>query len=79
MVSFGCGDNTYGQVGNKIAGPKGASTTNFSVTKPYLTMEQVKNVRFEGEFETTVFAETLSDETYVWGEGYSAVPTKIKE
>ena len=73
------GDNTYGQVGNKIAGPKGASTTNFSVTKPYLTMEQVKNVRFEGEFETTVFAETLSDETYVWGEGYSAVPTKIKE
>ena len=73
------GDNTYGQVGNKIAGPNGASTTNFSVTKPYLTMEQVKNVRFEGDFETTVFAETLSGETYVWGEGYSAVPSKVEE
>lgn len=73
------GDNTYGQVGNKIVGPKGSSTTNFSVTKPYLTMKQVKNVRFEGDFETTVFAETLSSETYVWGEGYSAVPTKIEE
>lgn len=73
------GDNTYGQVGNKIAGPNGASTTNFSVTKPYLTMEQVKNVRFEGDFETTVFAETLSGETYVWGEGYSAVPAKVEE
>ena len=73
------GDNTYGQVGNKIVGPNGASTTNFSVTKPYLTMEQVKNVRFEGEFETTVFAETLSDETYIWGEGYSAVPVKLED
>lgn len=73
------GDNTYGQVGNKIVGPNGASTTNFSVTKPYLTIEQVKNVRFEGEFETTVFAETLSDETYIWGEGYSAVPVKLED
>ena len=73
------GDNTYGQVGNKIAVPKGPTTTNFSVTKPYLTMEQVKNVRFQGDFETTVFVETLSGETYVWGEGYSAVPTKIEE
>lgn len=73
------GDNTYGQVGNKIAGPKGASTTNFSVTKPYLTMKQVKNVRFEGDFETTVFVETLSGETYVWGEGYSAVPAKLED
>lgn len=73
------GDNTYGQVGNKIAGPKGASTTNFSVTKPYLTMEQVKNVRFEGFNDSTVYAETLSGETYVWGEGYSAVPTRVEE
>ena len=73
------GDNNYGQVGNKIVGPKGSSTTNFSLTKPYLTMKQVKNVRFEGDFETTVFAETLSGETYVWGEGYSAVPTKMEE
>ena len=39
-------------------------------------MEQVKKVRFEGEFDTTVYAETLSGEAYVWGEGYSAVPRR---
>lgn len=46
------GDNTYGQVGNKIAGPKGSSTTNFSVTKPYLTMEQVNRESQKAERKT---------------------------
>lgn len=73
------GDNSFGQVGNGIAGHGVTTTLNGGVTRPYLTMEQIKNVWFEGFNSCTVYAETASGETYVWGEGYSAVPTKIED
>ena len=70
------GDNSYGEVGNRIVGNEMPTYHTNIVSKPYLTMEQVIKVWFD---ENTVYAETDSGETYVWGKGYAAVPTKIEK
>ena len=70
------GDNSHGEVGNRIVGNKMPVYRVNIVSKPYLTMKQVEKVWFDKD---TVYAETDTGETWVWGEGYAALPKKIED
>ena len=52
------GDNSYGEVGNKIAGNEMPAYHVNIVSKPYLTIEQVTKVWFE---EHTVYAKIVNN------------------
>lgn len=69
------GDNSFGEIGNGRVGNGMPTASVDVVSEPYLVMKNVRKVTIE---EHTIYAETLDDGIYTWGNN-AGKPQKLEE